>query len=318
VRAVGVGTSAPLISGAPVTVNRGTDDPARAPRISAQEVSTDFFATADIPLIAGRGFDERDSRDGLPVVIVNARAAADLFGGPAQAIGQRIRLGREPWRQIVGVVGNVGSTFFNTLEWRTNPIVYRPAAQGFATSASPDSASFGFSLHVRADRPLAIADIRNVVASLSSRAAVTDVRRVSDLIVDATRQPAFRMTLLVGFACISLLLATIGAYGLVSQAVSQRVREIAVRVALGAESSRIVDAVMRSALIAGVVGIGAGVVASLLLTRMLQAMLYGVDSRDPISFVVASTVLLLAIVVAATVPARRALRIDPAKVLRSE
>jgi len=318
VRAVGAGTSSPLNSGAPVTVNRGTDDPARAPRISAQEVSTDFFATLDIPLIAGRRFDERDGHDGLPVVIVNARAADDLFGGPMRAIGQRIRLGREPWRQIVGVVGNVGSTFFNTLEWRTNPIVYRPAAQGFAGPPSPDSASFGFSLHVRSNRPLTITDIRNVAASLNSRAAVTDLRRVSDLIGEATRQPSFRMTLLVGFACISLLLATIGAYGLVSQAASQRAREIAVRVALGARSSRIVDAVMRTTLIAGVTGIGVGVVAALLLTRLLQTMLYGVDSHDPISFVIASMVLLITIAVAAAVPARRALRIDPATVLRSD
>jgi predicted permease len=321
VRAVGAGTSAPLNSGAPVTVSRDADDPTSAtsaPRISAQEVSTDFFAALDIPLIAGRRFDERDGRDALPVTIVNARAAADLFGNPARAIGQRVRLGRESWRQVVGVVGNVGSTFFNTLEWRTNPIVYRPAAQGFATPASPDSTGFGFSLHVRSDRPLAIADVRNVAVALNSRAAVTDFRRAPDLIAEATRQPSFRMTLLFGFACISLLLATIGAYGLVSQAVAQRVREIAVRVALGAESSRVIDAVMRRTVVAGITGIGIGLVAALLLTRMLQAMLYGVDAHDPTSFVVASAILLTAIVVAAAVPARRALRIDPAAVLRSE
>jgi len=318
VRAVGAGTSAPLNSGAPVTVRRGTDDPTSAPRISAQEVSTDFFNALDIPLIAGRRFDDSDGRDALPVVIVNARAAADLFGDPARAIGQRVRLGAESGRQVVGVVGNVGASFFNTLEWQTNPIVYRPAAQAFASPASPDSMSFGFSLHVRSDRPLAIADIRNVVMTLNSRAAVTEFRRAPDLIAEATRQPSFRMTLLVGFACISLLLATIGAYGLVSQAVAQRVREIAVRVALGAESSRVIDAVMRSTVVAGITGIGLGLVASLLLTRMLQAMLYGVDAHDPTSFVVASGLLLTAIVVAAAVPARRALRIDPAAVLRSE
>jgi putative ABC transport system permease protein len=318
VRAVAAGTSPPLSSGAVVTVRRDTDDPTSAPRISAQEVSTDFFGALDIPLIAGRRFDDRDGRDALPVAIVNARAAADLFGGPARAIGQRVRLGPESWRQVVGVVGNVGATFFNTLEWQTNPIVYRPAAQGFAAPANPDSTSFGFALHVRSDRPLAIADIRPVVMTVNSRAAVTELRRAPDLIAEATRQPAFRMTLLFGFACVSLLLATIGAYGLVSQAVAQRVREIAVRVALGAESSRVMDAVMRGTIVAGIAGIGLGVVASLLLTRMLQAMLYGVDAHDPTSFIVASGVLLTAIVVAAAVPARRALRIDPATVLRTE
>jgi putative ABC transport system permease protein len=318
VRAVGAGTSAPLNSGAPVTVGRDTDDATRAPRISAQEVSPDFFGTLDIPLIAGRRFDERDGKDALAVVILNARAAADLFGAPARAIGKRVRLDRESWRQVVGVVGNVGATFFNTLEWQTNPIVYRPAAQGFASPASPDSTSFGFTLHVRSDRPLAIADIRNVAMTINSRAAVTDFHRAPDLIVEATRQPAFRMTLLFGFACISLLLATIGAYGLVAQAVAQRVREIAVRVALGAESSRVIGAVMRGTVLAGITGVGLGVMAALMLARMLQGMLYGVDAHDPASFVVASAVLLIAIVVAAAVPARRALRIDPATVLRSE
>ena len=154
VKAVAAGTSRPLSSGAPMTVNVGREDSTNAPRISVQEITAEFFDTLGIPVLAGRAFDETDTTAGPPVLILNARAARDLFGSTAAAVGKRVRLNREPWSEIVGVVGSVRSTFFNTLEWQTDPIVYRSATQAFRALTNPTATSFGFHLHVRSDRRL--------------------------------------------------------------------------------------------------------------------------------------------------------------------
>jgi predicted permease len=318
VRAVAAGTSRPLHTGPPVTVNTRGEDAPDAPRIGAQDVTTDFFETLDIPLVAGRPFDGRDSAGGAPVIILNARAARDLFGSPAEAVGKRVRLNREPWREVVGVVGNVRSTFFNTLEWLTDPILYRPADQTLNTLPHPGATSFDFHLHVRSTRPLAMADLRNIVLSMHSRATVKDLRTVSDLVAEATRQPAIRMRLLFSFAGISLLLAAIGVYGLVSQAATQRVREIAIRIALGADSADLIVVFVRRALMAGIVGLAIGCVVAWMLSNSLQALLYGVRPRDAISFTTAAVALLGVTGVAAFIPAFRATRVDPASVLRAD
>ena len=318
VSAVAASTSPPLNSGPPVTVNTGADDSPRAPRISAQDVTMGFFTTLDVPLLAGRQFDARDTAAGALVVILNARASQQIFGGVTAAVGQHVRLGPGPWREIVGVVGNVRSSFFNTLEWRTDPILYRPAAQAFATVDNPSASSFGFSLHIRSDRPLTLAEVRDAARSVSSRAAVTDMQRVSDLVAIATRQPALRMRLLFGFSIASLLLAAIGVYGAVSQAVAYRLREVAIRVAVGAAPLGIIATITRGAVVTGVAGLGIGIVAALMLSRTFEALLYGVRSRDLLSFVVAGVALLLVTLIAAVIPACRAVRVDPVNVLRAE
>ena len=318
VRAVAAGTSPPLNSGAPVTVNTGPEDAVDAPRISAQEVTPEFFETLRIPVLAGRGFNASDRAGGPAVAILNAPAAQTLFGGPSAALGQRIRFDREPSREVVGVVGSVRSTFFNTLEWRADPIVYRPAAQAFRTLSNPTATSFGFRLHVRSTRPLTMPEVRHAVLSASPRASITELRTVSELIADATKQPAFRMTLLFWFALVSLLLVAIGVYGLVSQSVTQRLREVAIRLALGAKPLALVATITRRALIAAIAGLGFGAIASIMLGRALEALLYGVRPRDFVSFAAAAAALMAVTAVAAMIPALRATNVDPTRVLRGD
>jgi predicted permease len=316
--AVAASTSPPLSSGAPATVNLTAEEAADAPRISMQEVTTDFFATLAVPVIAGRAFDARDQADAMSVAILNANAARQLFGRPEAAIGQRVRLDREDWREIVGVVGNVRSSFFNTLEWRTDPIVYRPVMQGFNTFSNPTATSFGFKLHVRSDHPLSMSDLQNRATAINARAAVTELQSVTELIALATQQPAFRMRLLAGFAIVSLLLAGIGMYGLVSQAVAQRRREIAIRLALGASPTRLVPTIMVRAMMAALAGVLLGSIAASMLGETLEALLYGVQPRDALSFTVASTTLLAVSIVAAFLPALGATRVDPIRILRGD
>jgi predicted permease len=318
VRAVAAGTSVPLISAAPSTVHTTPENAADDPRISTQEVTAEFFRTLAIPLRAGRVFDARDSRDGAPTVILNARAAEQLFGNPAAALGRRMRLDDEPWREVVGVVGNVRSTFFNTLEWQTDPVVYRPVTQGFRRLSNPTATTFGFTLHIRSDRPVTMADVRTAAAKINPKAAVTQLQAVSDIVEDATRQPALRMTLLLAFAAVSVLLAAIGVYGLVAQAVVQRRREVAIRIAMGARPLEVITAVSRRAMAVTLAGFALGIAGAFMSGQVLETLLYGVRPRDAASFVTAGAVLLAAAIVAAVIPALHATRVDTATLLRGE
>jgi predicted permease len=318
VRAVAAGTSPPLRSGAPTTVNTKPENSPNAPRFSTQEVSIEFFDTLAIPIRAGRGFDARDSQKSAAVAILNTRAAEQLFGGSAAAVGRRVRLDNEPWREIIGVVDSVRSTFFNTLEWQVAPIVYRPASQAFSRLSNPTATSFSFQLHIRVNRMLTMAAMRNAVSTVNPKAVVTELQMTSDMVQEATRQPTFRMTLLFGFAAISLFLAAIGVYGLVAQAVTQRRREVAIRVALGARPLEVIATVSRRAFTLTMIGFALGIAGAFMLAQVLESLLYGVRPRDATSFLTAGAVLLAASAMAAFVPALRATHLDPAKVLRGD
>jgi putative ABC transport system permease protein len=212
----------------------------------------------------------------------------------------------------------VRSTFFNTLEWKMDPIIYTPAQQGFKTVSNPTATTFGFHVHIRTEPPLTIADVRSAAASVNRRAAVTELRTVSELVGDATRQPAFRRTLLLGFAVISLMLAAIGTFGLISQAVTQRRREFAVRLTLGAERTAIIRTVVGRGLATAFAGWVIGSTIALAAGRALGTLIYGLAPDDPMSFLAASFALFLATIAGALIPALRVIKIDPATTLRAE
>jgi hypothetical protein len=248
--------------------------------------------------------------------MLNARAATDLFGDPLRAVGQRVRLDDSTWREVVGVVGNVRTTFFNTLEWRTDPIVYRPSAQGFGRLDNPETTSFTLWVHIRADRSVPATEVRDAAFAAGPRAAMIEFQRVADMVAVSTRQPTFRMTLLLWFCGASLLLAAIGVYGLVTQAVTERLREIAIRIALGAHPRVVMAAFVRRALTAGVIGLAIGVGLAMTLAQTLQSLLYGVRTGDAASLAIAAVLLLAVTGFAAWVPALRATRVDAVNILR--
>lgn len=316
VRGVAASTSPPLAGAGVLPVNLTAVDNAAAPRMGAPEVTRGFFETLEIPVIAGRTFGEQDHASGAPVVVLNARAARDLFGGPAQAVGLRLRLDRDTWREVVGVVGDVRTAFFNTLEWRTDANVYRPAAQAFAQLGSPAATSFTLFVHVRSSRPLTAAELREAVRRADPSAAFLEVRQLPALVAEATRQPTFRMSLLLWFGSLSLLLAAIGVYGLVMQSVTARLREIALRVALGAEPAAMMASIVRGALLWAITGLVIGVAAAVLLGQRLEAVLYGVRPGDGLSLAGVGLLMLAVTGLAAWLPARRAAGVDPGRVLR--
>jgi putative ABC transport system permease protein len=318
VQRVAASTSPPLFSGGLVSVRTNRDTTQMPNRFSAQDVTSTFFETLDMPVLAGRAFDRRDSSASPRVVIVNELAARQLFTSPREAIGRQLFIDQQEPREVIGVVGNTASVFFNTLEWQTNPIVYVPASQGFASITNPERRTFGLSLHVRSSRPLALAEIRRAAASVDSRVAITAMEAAETSVAKATQQPRFRMTLLAWFSIASLLLTAVGVFGLVAQNVERRAREIGIRVALGARAMLVVRVVARGAIATAAVGALAGCVAALALGGALTSVIYGVDARDPASMGFAVAVLLGVALLAAVVPALRATRIDPIQVLRSE
>jgi predicted permease len=309
-------TSPPLTPGPPAVVNVTPVDDVSARRLPTQDVTAGFFEMLDIPLIAGRAFDRRDTPQGPPVVVLNAQAATALFGDAGRAVGQRLRLDDEPWREVIGVVGTVRTAFFNTLEWRLVPIVYRPAAQALSRMP-PAATSFTLWVHIRNDGPTSVTDVRDAARAAGSRAAVIQVQQVPEMVAVATQQPTFRMTLLLGLCVASLLLAAIGVYGVVMQAVTERLRETALRMALGAQPRELTMSFVRRALTAGTLGLAIGVALSMVLARTLESMLYGVRTTDAASLAAAGLLLLMVIAVAAWLPALRATRADAANVLRA-
>jgi predicted permease len=318
VQRVAASTSPPLFSGGLVSVRTKRDTTQAPDHFNAQDVTISFFETLAMPVIAGRAFDRRDSSASPRVVIVNELAARRLFMTPREAIGRLLFIDQQPPREVIGVVGNTASVFFNTLEWQTNPIVYVPASQGFSAITNPEQRTFGLSLHVRSSRPLALAEIRRAAASVDSRLAITAMEAAETSVGKATQQPRFRMTLLAWFSIGSLLLTAIGVYGLVAQTVERRAREIGIRIALGAQAMLVVRMVARGAIATAVAGALAGCVAALALGGTLTSVIYGVDARDPASMLVAVGALLGIALLAAVIPALRATRIDPIRVLRSE
>jgi predicted permease len=318
VEAVAASTSPPLFSGGLAAV-RPTNDQGQPPlRFSVQDVTNDFFATLGIPIVAGRSFDRRDSSSSPAVVIVNQLAARTLFASPEQAIGRRLFVDGQPPREVVGVAGNTAAVMFNTLEWQTNPIVYRPAAQSFSTIMNPERRMFGLSVHVRSRPTIALADVRRAAATVDVEVAVTAMNTAADAVADATQQPRFRMFLLAAFSITSLLLTAIGVYGLVAQSVQRRAREIGIRVALGAGVLSVIRLVARHALLTAAAGALIGCTAAVALSGTVKGLVYGVDARNLSSMLFAVVVLLCVAALAALVPARRATRVDPIQILRSE
>ena len=311
------GSTVPLLSaGVPVVVRTRTSDDEAGLRVPVQDVTLGFFSILGIPLSAGRLFDVGDGPDAPPVVVVNESAARLLFGSPANALGRRLRVAGDTWREVAGIVGDTRSAFFNTLEWVTNPVIYLPARQGFNAIRDPTVRSFPLHLQIESDAPLSVADVRRAVTDLDARVAVTQTRPAADVTAAALRQPAFRMWLLGWFALVSLVLAAIGVYGIVSHGIAQRTREIGIRLALGAAPGRVQVAVTARTLLTVAVGAASGCAAAMILGNALEAVLYGVRPSDFMSFTAAVTALLTVAAGAAFTAAIRATRISPAEVLR--
>lgn len=288
--------------------------PKPAPSAGTPKIESGYFKTMGIPLLAGRDFTARDTADAPRVAIVSERIVREFSsGGPGQALGRRVRLNlldRGDWLTVVGVVADIRQ---RSLERDVQPMIYVPFQQdhsGFlrfvafvARTSTPDSAAESIRTEIRRAAP-----------DLPIQSTVT----MDDAVAASVAQPRFRMVLLGLFATAATLIATCGLYGLMAFAVTQRRREIGVRMALGAERRDVHRLVLTRALRIVVAGLIVGLAGSVGVTRVLQRFLFGVTPTDPFVFAIVTLLLMAVALMAAWLPARRATRIDPCAALRAE
>jgi putative ABC transport system permease protein len=277
-------------------------------------VSADWHAALGVPLLRGRGFDARDTQDAPPVALVNATLARQVFG-EKDALGRRIGTGLDgPEGFLVTIVGVVADTPQEAVGRDARPEMYRPLAQDVRMGPS------GLTLVVRASGdPLRLGPaLRREVAAVRSDVALSRLAPLASVARDALAGPRAASSVLSLFAALALFLAALGLYGVVSCLVGETTRELGVRLALGAAPRALVLLVLRRTLLLAGVGLAIGLGAALAAGRLLEGALFGVTPRDPLTLAAVGLVLLLAAASAGYGPARRAGRLDPARVLRSD
>jgi putative ABC transport system permease protein len=283
----------------------------QAPSINHCVITPEYFRAMGITLIEGRDFSETDSRDAPKVVIIDERLAREYW--PQESpLGKRIRFGppedNEPWHVIVGVVGEVKHESLNLPQRKS---VYLPHAQ-------IPIGGMALAVRTRTNPESLAAAVRSQVKELDPNQPVTAVRTMSEVISRSVWQPRLYAILFGVFACVALLLASVGIYGVMSYAVTQRTHEIGIRMALGAQRRDVLKLVIGQGMWLALIGVGLGVLASLGLTRLTQSLLFGVGATDPVTFTSVAAFLTLAALIACYIPARRAAKVDPMVALRYE
>ena len=282
--------------------------PGDEPSARASVVSANFFQALQLPLVRGRLFGSQEDRSDTPPVVIVNKAFAARFFPEGDALGKRIISGlsrdQGETREIVGIVGNVTRT---SLSETAQPEYYIPFAQ---VPVGPPV----FALRVAGDPATFDASIRAIVAQQDPSLPVYAVR--TNLLTQSTAQQRFQTMLITGFACVALLLAAVGLYGVLSYMVRQRTAELCIRLALGAQRGDILRLILNRGLGLSIAGLIVGIAASFGLTRYVASLLFATSAVDPITFVVVTLLLLAVSALSSAIPAYRASRLDPNETLR--
>jgi putative ABC transport system permease protein len=272
-------------------------------------VGHEYFRSMHIPLVKGRLFDPSDKADAASRVIVN-ETMVRRFWPDEDPLGKKIRVSWNDVREdeIIGVVSDVRS---QGLETEPRPMIYWP----YARFPYP-----GMTLTFRAggDTAAIVRAATAVVREQDPALAVSDVRTMEDVVSDAVAQRRLTVQLIAMFAVAALILAALGIYGVIAYTVTQRTPEIGIRMALGAQRSRVLAMVVGEAMMLTAAGIAAGLAASLLLTRLMKDLLFEVPPGDPATLGAVTATLILVALAASYLPGRRATRVDPVVALRAE
>jgi putative ABC transport system permease protein len=296
-------TSTPIVAAGQSVLPSGTAVP-----IDWRIVSPGYFKTMRIPLLAGRDFTDADNNATLPVTVVS-EATAKKFWGDSSPIGRAFYRSAVPKTvfTVVGVVADVRNTALN----QESPAVYYPMAWHVWPLMDVAVRSEG------APEAL-LPTIRQRVHELDAELALANVRTMDEWISNNAAQPRLNATLLGIFAAMALLIAAIGIYGILAYSVNQRTREIGVRMALGAQRSRVLRLIVGEGMVIAMLGVGAGLLGSIAVGRLLSSLVYGVSVHDPETFAGVAVLLTIIAVAACAIPAHRASRVEPIAALRHE
>jgi predicted permease len=290
------------------------------PILGTRFASPGYFEAMGIPVLEGQSFERIDPSRRSDRVLVS-KAVADRFWPGQSALGKRLTHGDATgdvrWYTVAGVVGSVRD---NGLHEEPMEAVYYPVLRLPPSEGDPEWVPRDFTLAVRGRvDPLSLAKpVREAVWSLDPNLPLSQVRTLEDVVARSTARTTFTMLLLLIAAAVALLLGAVGLYGVISYVVSQRTREIGVRMALGAHRADISRMVLREGLGVTLAGIAVGLAGALALTRLMTALLYGVSPTDVATFVAVPVLLAAVALLASFIPARRAAAIDPLEAIRAE
>jgi len=298
------------------------------PRGVRSTVSSQFFETLRIPLLRGSDFPIhlREGRELL--AIINEQAARRYFGG-SDPIGAHIRFGfpndpktaSAPWYRIIGVVGDTRSIAYNSNVWKTEPRIYldfRQERDNPTGLTNWGSRKLNFLIATEPGNRFGAGELQRIVAKLDPELPVEQPEALAKKVMAHLVQPKMRAQVLTGFSAVSLFLAAIGLYGVLSQSVARRRREIAIRLALGADQGKIIGLILRRALGIVLGGVLAGTAIALVGAEAIRSILFGISALNPALYAGAAGVLIVVAILAGLVPARRAAKTDPVSSLRAD
>jgi putative ABC transport system permease protein len=280
-----------------------------------RQVSTNYLQTMNVPLRQGRYFESSDNAQSMPVAIVNETMARQYWPGE-NALGRRFKLGGPedtdvPWVQIVGIVADIRQM---GLDEPVKAQMYFPYQQGQSIWYIPRD----LVIRTTGDTSGLIGSVRQAIREVDPDQPVSNVATMAEVLGTEAAQRRMGMIMLVGFASLALLLASLGIYGVLAYFVTQHTAEIGVRQALGATPRNILFLVLKKGMGLTIAGIAIGLIGAFVLTRLMSSLLFGVKASDPLTFVTVPLVLGLVALLACLIPARRATRIDPLVALRYE
>jgi predicted permease len=282
-------------------------------------ISPGFLKTDGTPLLAGRDFTWTDVYDKRHVAMVSENLARELWGSPAAALGKQIRSGlqNDEWREVVGVVADV---YDNGVDQKAPSFAYWPAMLDHFELEAVHVTRYGVFV-IRSNRAGTenfLAEARKAIWSVDASVPVFRVRTQKDVYDESMARTSFTLVLLAIAGAMALVLGVVGIYGVIAYAVTQRTREIGIRMALGAQPAGLQRMFVRQGLLLAAVGAVLGLVAAAGLTRLMSSLLFKTAALDPVTYAVVSAVLILAAALASYFPARRATAVDPVEALRTE
>ncbi|MFN7992302.1 MAG: ABC transporter permease [Bryobacteraceae bacterium] len=303
------------------------------PLVETHEVTPEYYRAMGIPLLKGRLFTAADAqhamemdarrraawdkgtvlpaeqRDAMVYATVINQTMARTFWPNEEPLGQMFAGGGEatgPWRQVIGVVGDVR-------QWG---LTQKPQPEAYDPLYAPSRVYL--TLHTLVPPSSVTAEVRRVLARIDSSLALYQTRTIDDVVDDNSRGQRFLSVLVVSFAALAAVLAALGIYGVLSYAVTQRTREIGIRMSLGASRSRVLAEVLREGMLLAAAGFAVGIAGALAAGRLMESLLHELKPRDPAIFVATAVLLALVTLLACYIPARRAARLDPMRALRYE